>query len=340
MIAKTSGDTTPWLSTAVTWLFVFVGITATGLGAIAVIPKADRGPAASAASVSMDSATQSSSEQPPAQAIAAKNTASANMARVVETSSALPVSNARTNEASEQLAQATPRPASSPADDADSNPTPAAAKSTAAKTTSAKSSTGKSPSGKTQPKKDPPAATGDAARRAAYKKAVAAARAAMAARNMPLAKRNVKTATDNAQTAAEVAEAGRLQTLQDHVEQFWDGVRDAVSKYEATQEIVLPDNNRVAVIDASRDGLSVMYEGRPREFHIDTIPIGLLSSIAKTSFKATPGSKIVVGSFLAMDREGNRTEARKLWNEAAKAGETLGKELLPELDVPLAGKAK
>ncbi len=56
---------------------------------------------------------------------------------------------------------------------------------------------------------------------------------------------------------------------------------------------------------------------------------------ATSSFKPTPGSKLIVGTFLAMDAEGDRKEARKLWSEAIARGESDGKLLLPELDVPI-----
>ena len=61
-----------------------------------------------------------------------------------------------------------------------------------------------------------------------------------------------------------------------------------------------------------------------------------LEALVNRSFQPTAGSKVVVGSFLAVDAEAlNRKQARKLWDEAAKAGEPQGKQLIPELDAPL-----
>jgi hypothetical protein len=182
----------------------------------------------------------------------------------------------------------------------------------------------------------PKAAAVDPAKHAAFVKAVAAARKAMAQRDLTASQRYLKTADTNAQSDAERAELDRLQILQDHVEKFWTGIRDAVSKMEAAEEIVISDRNRVAVIEASRDELSVQIYGRPHRYRIEAIPMELLSAIAKSNIKATADSKLIVGAFLAMDALGDRAEARKLWREAITAGEDEGKQLMPELDVPRA----
>ena len=175
---------------------------------------------------------------------------------------------------------------------------------------------------------------------AAFVQAVAEVRASMAHRNLAASKRNLQTAAANAPSAADQAELERLQALQDHLEQFWDGIRGAVAAMQPLDEIVLSDSNRVAVIEASREELAVMREGRPQHCRIEAIPMDLLSAIAKSSFKLTAGSKLIVGSFLAMDSLGDRTEAGKLWQEAIRHGESQGKLLLPELNVPRAGRGK
>jgi hypothetical protein len=180
------------------------------------------------------------------------------------------------------------------------------------------------------------AAAQDAAKRTAFVRAVAEVRASMGQRNLAASKQNLQTAAANVQSPAEQDELERLQTLQDHLEQFWDGIRGAVAAMQPVDEIVLSNSNRVAVIEASRKELAVQREGRPQRWRIEAIPMDLLSAIAKTSFKPTAGSKLIVGSFLAMDGQGDRAEARKLWQEAIHGGEDEGKLLLPELNVPRA----
>ena len=187
-------------------------------------------------------------------------------------------------------------------------------------------------------KQDP--AVQDPIKRAAFVRAAADVRAAMGKRSLDASKRDLKTVAANVQTAADQAELERLQALQDHLEQFWNGVRQAVAKMQPVDEIVMSESDRVAVIEASSTELSVQWEGWPQRWRIEAIPMDLLSAIAKSSFEPTPGSKLIVGSFLAMDGLGNRAEAARLWQEAIRGGESEGKLLLPELDASHAGQRK
>ena len=156
-------------------------------------------------------------------------------------------------------------------------------------------------------------ATEDAAKHAAFVRAVVDVRAAMGQRNLAASKRNLQTAAANAQGPADQAELERLQALQEHLQQFWDAIRHAVSAMQPLEEIVLSESDRVAVISASREELAVQREGRPRRYRIEAIPMDLLAAIAKSTFKLTAGTKLIVGSFLAMDSLGDRTQAGKLW---------------------------
>ncbi len=180
----------------------------------------------------------------------------------------------------------------------------------------------------------------DAVKRAAFASAVADVRTAMGQRNLAASKRNLQTAAANVQGPADQAELERLQVLQDHLEQFWEGVRKAVAAMQPLDEIVLSESNRVAVIEASREELAIQREGRPQRCRIEALPMDLLSAIVKQSFKPTAGSKLIVGSFLAMDARGDRAVAEKRWQEAIRGGESQGTLLLPELNIPRADRRK
>ena len=171
-------------------------------------------------------------------------------------------------------------------------------------------------------------------------RAVAEVRAAMGQRNLATSKRSLQTAAANAQTAADQAELERLQVLQDHLQQFWDGIRKSVAAMQPVDEIILSNSNRVAVVEASREQLAVQWEGRPQRWRIEAIPRDLLMAIVKSSFKPTAGSKLIFGSFLVMDPLGDRALGGKLWQEAIRGGESEGKLLLPELSVPRPGRGK
>jgi hypothetical protein len=90
----------------------------------------------------------------------------------------------------------------------------------------------------------------------------------------------------------------------------------------------------VIVVEASRSELLIHAYGRQQRYRIEAMPVALIAAIMDRSFSPTPGSKVIVGAFLAMDREGDRARAKFLWEDAAKHGESLGKEFLPELNVP------
>jgi hypothetical protein len=156
----------------------------------------------------------------------------------------------------------------------------------------------------------------------------------MAVRSITGSKQRLKAAADEAQSDAEKAEIQRLDMIQDNLEQFWEGIRKTVAAMQPTEEIVLSEVDRVAVIESSRTELAVQMYGRQQRYRIEALPMDLLSEIIKVSFETTPGSKLIVGSFLAVDAHGNRAEARKLWREAFAAGEKDGELLMPELDVP------
>jgi hypothetical protein len=187
---------------------------------------------------------------------------------------------------------------------------------------------------KEEPKPAPPPE--DATKRAAYAKAVGQTRLAFWQRDLTAAHRYMKTARKNAQTPDDAAESARLETILDHLDQFWNAVRDEVAKLTPGDELELKDN-RVAVVEASRTELMIHIYGRQRRYRIEALPIALIRTLVDRSFTPTPGSKVIVGTFLAMDKEGDRARARVLWEDAAKHGESLGHDLLPELDVPLPG---
>ena len=175
---------------------------------------------------------------------------------------------------------------------------------------------------------------GDPAKRAAFVRAATSMRLAMSQRDLAAAKRHVKLVDVNAQTPADHAQVERLQILLENLEEFWKAVHTSVAKLQPLEELELKDN-RVAVVEASRDELTIMMYGRHQRYRVESLPLPLLQVIVNRSLAPTASSKIVVATFLAMDREGDRKQARKLWEEAAKAGENQGRQLMPELDVPM-----
>jgi hypothetical protein len=188
------------------------------------------------------------------------------------------------------------------------------------------------PPSKAQPDSSQP---GDAQKRSAFKQAVKDTRLAMSTRDLSAARRHLKTVKGNIQNQADQDQFERLDIMLENLTEFWSGVRGAVARLQPTNEIDLKDN-RVSVVAASQEELVVHIYGRTQRYRIEALPLKLLVAIADQAFLPTPGSKVIVGTFLAIDREGaNRAQAKKLWQQAAKDGQDLAKQLLPELDVPL-----
>jgi hypothetical protein len=169
-------------------------------------------------------------------------------------------------------------------------------------------------------------------RRTAFTKAVNGMRQAMINRDMAAARKFFKTAKTNVQSQSDQEQYDRLEIMLDNLEQFWEGIRTSVAKMQPPEELVISEDARVAVIEASRQQLVVMYGGR-RAFRIEQIPRPLLEVIFTQNFQQTPGSMVIVGTFLTVENQpGDHEQAKKLWADAAKKGLDLGKQLLPELD--------
>ena len=183
----------------------------------------------------------------------------------------------------------------------------------------------------------PPPAADNPAKRQAYAKAVAGVRSALWRRDMAAAKRFFHRAKENQQSPADQTEIDRLDVILDNMDQFWKALSDACGSLQVGDELEIGED-RVAVVECSRDGLMIHMYGRQQRYHIQTLPLPVIKCLVDRSLRATPGSKVIVGTFLAMDKEGDRNRARVLWEDAAKRGESLGRDLLPELKVPSPGE--
>jgi hypothetical protein len=180
-------------------------------------------------------------------------------------------------------------------------------------------------------------AAADPAKRQAYARAVAGVRAALWRRDMAAAKRHFRTAKENQQSPEDQTEVDRLDVIIDNMDQFWKGLSDACSSLQVGDELEI-GKDRVAVVECSRDGMMIHMYGRQQRYRLQTLPLPVIKYLVDRSLRTTPGSKVIVGTFLAMDKEGDRNRARFLWEDAVEHGESLGRDLLPELKVPSPGE--
>lgn len=177
----------------------------------------------------------------------------------------------------------------------------------------------------------------DPVKHEAFKKAVADARLAMSQRDLPRAKQSIKTALANVQTDAEDEQAARIDAIEQNLEEFWKAVARAISTLPPATEFAYKDT-RVIVVEASRTNLTIKA-GKMHRYKIDEIPTPLLVAISNDLIVQDAGWKMLMGTFLAMDANGDRAAAKSLWQAAAKGGAPID-DILPELGLAPTGKKR
>lgn len=177
----------------------------------------------------------------------------------------------------------------------------------------------------------------DPRKQAAFRRAISMARLAIGKRDFAGAKGHLRSAAESIQAPAEEAELGRLESLVANLEEFWKGMRKIVADLAPTQEIML-GQTPVLVVEADARHLTIRSEGRTRTYRIEEIPRPIIEALAEGGFAKHPSSKILLGSYMAMDPNGDHQQARRLWQEAAQQGEDVS-ELMPEVDPAASGAA-
>jgi hypothetical protein len=170
----------------------------------------------------------------------------------------------------------------------------------------------------------------DPQKRQAMQQALENARAAMASRNLAAARKFMKLAADNVQTPADEAETGRVGTILDNLEEFWKGMDKIMGTLSVGQEFTIA-NTPMIVVSSAPGRLTIRTEGQNRSYDRSNLPRAMVVGLAVGGFAKHPSSKVLLGTYLAMDSLGNRAEAKRLWVEAADQGEDV-KDLMPELD--------
>lgn len=170
----------------------------------------------------------------------------------------------------------------------------------------------------------------DPLRTAVFRRAVTDVKTALADRDLAAASDHVKVASANAQTTEQRNEVDRIETMLEHLIQFWSSVRKAMGKLQPTEEIILGEN-RMVVVENNRTVLTVKAEGRIQQFRLETLPTPLVMFLVDRYLGKDPGSLAIIGTFLAVDPHGDRALAKQYWQEAARANIDTEK-LLRDLD--------
>jgi hypothetical protein len=179
----------------------------------------------------------------------------------------------------------------------------------------------------------------DAAKRAQWKRALAESLVAMGERQYKAARDKLIAASDTAQTDAELARVQRLEVLLGNLEQFHKLMGQFVAALQVGDEI--PTGGTVIIVAEKDDKqLTLRREARNQSYPIADLPREVVVPLAEARFAKDVATKVLLGSYLAVDSDGDPALARQLWQEASQAGVDT-KDLitdLVDLGLPLAGK--
>jgi len=160
---------------------------------------------------------------------------------------------------------------------------------------------------------------------------LAAARRAMWSRDLAAAREHVEAAVEAARTPTERTEVERVRKLCESLEAFWDAVHKALGQLEKGRKLRV-GGSMATVVEARRKQLTVRAAGRNSTYRIAELPQELAVALAQQVLpEGQPATDLHVGSFLAVDVDGHRHEARTHWDRAG----TDGKDLLLELALAL-----
>jgi hypothetical protein len=150
----------------------------------------------------------------------------------------------------------------------------------------------------------------------------------MAARDLDAARRHVESAEAYALAPADQASARRADRLVASLETFWKAVRAEAAALPSGKELQF-GGTYILVVESSPRGLTVRAGGKTRVWRIEELPRELILALFQRRMgKDSPLAHLHIGSFFAADREGDRQQARRHWQQAGLNG----KQLLPLLE--------
>ncbi len=176
----------------------------------------------------------------------------------------------------------------------------------------------------------------DAQKQGMYQQSVAAARAAMRRRDLAGAKQDIRAAVKLVQTPEEEVEIARLVALAKHLDEFWKTISRVVASLTPAQEVAVGKTVAV-VVETSAAQITFRLEGREQTYVIRDLPGPMVEALVHNGFADNVATKVLLGTYLAMDARGDRQAARKVWQEVINAGQDI-KDLMAELDVASPGK--
>jgi hypothetical protein len=150
-----------------------------------------------------------------------------------------------------------------------------------------------------------------------------AARRAMFERDLKVAGQDVDRALRTARSDGDRAAAERVARLLHSLETFWQAARDGCRQLQTAEELEIADT-RVIVVGVDATGITIRAAGRNLDYGFQELPRPLAVLAAERKLGQDPQAMhLHVGSFLAVDRRGDRQEARRRWEKAGPDGQSL-----------------
>jgi hypothetical protein len=154
-----------------------------------------------------------------------------------------------------------------------------------------------------------------------------AARRAMFDRDLKTAGQDVDLALRAARSDGDRAEAERVGKLLHSLETFWRAAADGCRQLQTAEELEIGDT-RVIVVGVDATGITIRAAGRNLDYTFQGLPRSLAVLAAERRLSHdSQAMHLHVGSFLAVDRRGDRQEARRRWEKAGADGQSLMPEI-------------
>jgi len=126
---------------------------------------------------------------------------------------------------------------------------------------------------------------------------------------------------------------GRLETLTNYVEAYWQAADDQLDSYKAGSEAQI-GGQRVMVVESTSEKIVLRIAGKNRTINRrEEQPLRLAMKLADTWFDQDAAStKVFRGAMMAVTPDFEPDDARALWNEAEASGEINLGDLAQVLD--------
>lgn len=152
-----------------------------------------------------------------------------------------------------------------------------------------------------------------------HRAAVAGIWESLAARDLETARGRLNSLAATVRSPDDRGLVRGLDSLVRYLEQFWQRMASVVPTLAAGEEFAIGDTY-VVVVDGTREELTIRAAGRNRTYPIRQIPDVLVRMIAQRHFGNDVQSQAMYAAYLAVEPDGDRAQAQRIWEGAQQQG--------------------